>query len=127
MALALEGYAELAGQHQDGLGQLAGFDVNLIEEARALAAALREQSAIALTRATPDAQRQALALRNRLLTLLADRVKRVRRAASYVFRSHPEITRKFTSVYERRQRSARRRAKQDGEAVPDTTAAEATG
>jgi len=111
MALALEGYAELAGMHADKLGQVDGFDIALIEEARTLAAALRNQSAAALTRTTPDAQRQALSLRNRLLMLLVDRVRRVRRAAQYVFRSNPEVARKFTSAYERRQRTARRRAK----------------
>jgi hypothetical protein len=116
MALALEGYAELAGRHRDPLSKIAGFDVNLVEEARVLAAALRQQSAAALIRTTPDAQRQALALRNRLLMLLIDRVKRVRRAAAYVFRNNPEIVRKFTSAYERRQRSARRKAK-EGDAV----------
>lgn len=127
MALALEGYAELAGQHEQALAKIDGFDLGLLEEARSLAAVLREQSALALARTTPDAQRQALALRNRLLTLLGDRVKRVRRAAAYVFRNYPEITRKFTSAYERRQRSARRRAKQAAEAPADNKAAEATG
>jgi hypothetical protein len=115
MALALEGYAELAGRHREGLEKIAGFDVALIEEARELAAALRQQSAAALIRSTPDAQRQALSLRNRLLMLLVERVKRVRRAAAYVFRNHPEIVRKFTSAYERRRRTAQNRAKAEAE------------
>jgi hypothetical protein len=107
MALALEGYAELASKHQEKLTDIEGFDVALVDEARTLAAALRQQSAVALTHTTLDAQRQALGLRNRLLLLLIDRVKRVRRAAAYVFRNQPDIIRKFTSTYERRQRSAR--------------------
>jgi len=110
LALALEGYAELANRNRDALAKLDGFDITLIDEARTLAASLRQQSAAALTHSTADEQRQALALRNRLLTLLIDRVKRVRRAAGYVFRNFPDIARKFTSSYERRQRSARRRA-----------------
>lgn len=110
IALALEGYAELAGRNRDALTKLDGFDPTLLDEARTLAAALRQQSAIALTHTTADEQRQALALRNRLFTLLMDRVKRVRRAAQYVFRNFPDIARKFTSAYERRQRSARRKA-----------------
>jgi hypothetical protein len=109
MALALEGYAALAVKYRDALSQLQGFDLALIDEARPLAAALREQSAAALTRTNADIQREALALRNRLLTLLTERVKRVRRAASYVFRNHPDIVRKFNSAYERKLRVARRR------------------
>jgi hypothetical protein len=121
MALALEGYAALAGKYRDALVKLEGFDVTLLDEARTLAAALRQQSAAALTHANADTQREALALRNRLLTLLVDRVKRVRRAAAYVFRNQPDIVRKFTSAFERKQRSARRRAKA-GDDAPGGTA-----
>jgi hypothetical protein len=115
MALALEGYAELARLHAEALSKLDGFDATLIEEARNVAVALREQSASALTRTNPDAQRRILGLRNRLLTLLLDRVRRTRRTAQYVFRDHPEVIRKFSSAYERRQRSARRRAAKETE------------
>jgi hypothetical protein len=111
MALALEGYAELAGKYREVLAKLQGFDPALIDEARSLAAALRQQSAAALTHASADTQREALALRNRLLSLLVERVKRVRRAAAYLFRNQPDIVRKFTSAFERRQRTARRRVK----------------
>jgi len=120
MALAIEGYAALAGKYRDSLAKIQGFDVALLDEARPLAAALREQSAAALTRTNADTQRESLALRNRLLTLLTERVKRARRAASYVFRNHPDIVRKFTSAFERRQRSARRRAKAVSEASEET-------
>jgi len=123
MALALEGYAALAGKYRDGLAKLQGFDSALIDEARTLAASLRQQSAAALTHASADTQRQALALRNRLLNLLVERVKRVRRAAAYVFRNQPDIVRKFTSAFERKQRSARRRAKGAGDTSAGTTPA----
>jgi hypothetical protein len=113
IALALEGYAELASRNKDALAKIDGFDVGLIDEARAVANSLRQQSATALTHASIDEQREALALRNRLLTLLMDRVKRVRRAAAYVFRNFPDIARRFTSAYDRKQRSARRRTKVD--------------
>ncbi len=122
MALALEGYAELAGRYRAGLAKLDGFDLALIEEARELAAALRQQSATSLTRTTPDAQRQALSLRNRLLMLLIERVRRVRRAAAYVFRNHPDVLRKFTSAYERRRRTAQRKTKSE---EPETEVATA--
>jgi len=114
--------AALATKYRDALTKLQGFDIALIDEARTLAAALRQQSAAALTRTNADTQREALALRNRLLTLLIERVKRVRRAAAYVFRNQPDIVRKFTSAFERRQRASRRRAKA-GEAPEDAAPA----
>jgi hypothetical protein len=114
-ALALQGYAELARLNESGLTAITGFDVTLIEEARTVAAALREQSASALTRTNPDAQRRVLGLRNRLLTMLIDRVRRARRTAQYVFRDHPEVIRKFSSAYERRQRATRRRNAKEAE------------
>lgn len=68
-------------------------------------------SADKLSGATETEQRGALSLRNRLLTLLADRVQSVRRAARYLYRSHPKELRKFTRAYERTRRRARARAK----------------
>jgi hypothetical protein len=118
MALALEGYAELAGRHTAALETIEGFETGLIDEARTLAAALRQQSAAALTHTTLDEQRQALALRNRLLMLLLERVKRVRRAAGYLFRNFPAIARKFTSTYERRKRSAKRKQEDTENGAP---------
>jgi hypothetical protein len=51
-------------------------------------------------------------LRNRLVTLLEHRVSKVRRAARYVFRDHPEVVRQVTSSYERKRRvEAKRRKK----------------
>jgi hypothetical protein len=47
--------------------------------------------------------------------LLVERVKRVRRAAAYVFRNHPEIFRQFTTAYERRRRAVQRQAKAEAE------------
>lgn len=108
MALALEGYAELASAYRDRLAELQGFDLELMTEARVLATALRGRSAAMLT--NPAAQRQMLLLRNSLIGLLLERVRLVRRAAQYLFREQPEIQRRFTSAYERHQRAARRRA-----------------
>ena len=50
-------------------------------------------------------------LRNRLVTLLDQRVSRVRRAAWYVFRDHPEVVRQVTSAYERKRRVETKRRK----------------
>jgi len=106
IALALEGYAGFASRNRGMLYEIEGFNVALIDEARTLADALREQSAIALRRTSADEQRQVLALRNRLLTLMLDRVTHVCRAARYLFRNHHDLARKFTSLHERKQRPA---------------------
>ena len=58
MALAIEGYAALAGKYRDSLAKIQGFDVALLDEARPLAAALREQSAAALTRTNAELRGQ---------------------------------------------------------------------
>jgi hypothetical protein len=94
MALGLEGFADLADRYHADLAKIAGFDVSLIAEARSLAASLRQRSAELLTKANPSEQRGVLSLRNRLLTLLFERVQRVRRAAQYLFRGQPDVLRK---------------------------------
>jgi hypothetical protein len=128
MALALEGYSELARIHREALAKLDGFDVATIDEAFALASALRDQSAAALTRVNPDEQRRILGLRNRLLTMVIERVRRARRAAQYVFRGYPEVVKKFSSAHERRRRVARsRKAAAAENGAPETTQPGATG
>jgi hypothetical protein len=128
MALALEGYSELARIHREALAKLDGFDVACIDEAFALASALRDQSAAALTRVNPDEQRRILGLRNRLLTMVIERVRRARRAAQYVFRGYPEVVKKFSSAHERRRRVARsRKAAAAENGTPETTQPGATG
>ena len=47
---------------------------------------LREQSALKMSSDARDQQRQLLSLRNRLVTLLAEKVTSTRRAARFVFR-----------------------------------------
>ncbi len=107
LALALEAYAELGDTHVTALSDL-GFDLKLLTEARSLAATLRARSAERLTSSTSTAQREALALRNRLATLLIDRMRLARSAARYVFRHHPDVARKATSAYERKRRARQR-------------------
>jgi hypothetical protein len=100
LALALEGYAELADQNRDALGAV-GFTLPLIEEARAVAQDIRQRSATRLAGQTVEEQRQVLALRNRLITALYERIRSARRAFRYVFRGYPQILRKTQSEYER--------------------------
>lgn len=85
------------------------FDVTLIPEAKKLAdtmAALPAEVA-----PTSDEAQQALLVRNQLLVLIDNRVRAIRKTAAHVFRRHPEILHEATSSYERRRRTAARRAK----------------
>jgi hypothetical protein len=108
LAGALDDFAGLALEAADEMDGVGGFDARFIAEAKALAAELRSRptQATALSPAT----RAALELRNRICSLLADRIALVRNAARFVFRDQPEIAREATSAYERRRRSASRRA-----------------
>lgn len=110
LAQALRDYAALADELRGRLVALdASFDGALIGEARALADALTEQTK-ADTTSGAEAQ-AAAAMRNKLLTLLTEKVRLIRKTGAHVFRAQPEIVREVTSSYERRRRaSARQKA-----------------
>ncbi|MGZ3478008.1 MAG: hypothetical protein ACXVCJ_26145 [Polyangiales bacterium] len=107
MALALEEYAGLAKMHAKEIDGLGGFDAALIGEAEKLAVELRKSGPTAPPSAESAA---ALAKRNRLLQLLDVRVRKVRAAARFVFRAHPDVVRQVTSPYERKRRIDAKRA-----------------
>ncbi|HEU4412186.1 MAG TPA: hypothetical protein VFS43_43490 [Polyangiaceae bacterium] len=112
LAAALEEYAALGEAHRGEIAGLGGFDPGLLDEAREVARALRERPAAAA--APGDEVARALALRNRLATLLAAKMNAVRAAARFVFRHRPEIVREATSAYERHRRAASRRGARAG-------------
>ncbi len=60
---------------------------------------------------SPENTRRALDVRNRVATLLVDRMGLVRSAVRFVFRNQPEIARESGSAFERRRRAAARRNK----------------
>jgi hypothetical protein len=121
LAGELEDYAALARRHEKQMKGLGGFDVALIDEAKQLAARLRQ--APASPAVLSEEARRALGKRNRLLTLLSQRMARVRSAARFVFRNHAEVIREATSAYDRRRRAeARRRALKAGATTPATPA-----
>lgn len=107
IAAELADYAALARQEAEGLAGLGGFDIGLIDEAESLSKRLREMPT---TPAAPEKVRRALDVRNRVATLLIDRMYLVRTAARFVFRNQPEIARQATSLYLRKGRAAARRA-----------------
>lgn len=108
LASALDDYAHLADPFRDKLDGLGGFEVGLIDEAKTIAATLRERPQTPVT-ATPEAK-SALELRNRLANLLNEKMNTVRAAARFVYRDRPDIVREVTSAYERRKKAATRRA-----------------
>jgi DNA anti-recombination protein RmuC len=118
LAGALAEYAGLAEAYRDELDGLGDFEAEMIDEAKELAAAIRDRSAQG-TSDTGKKSAAALEWRNRLAGLLAQEVGRVRKAARFVFRHHPQIRREATSTYERRTRAARRRAAAKGEVAGD--------
>lgn len=95
LALKLVDYAALAAPHRTAMANLGGFDAALIDEAAELALALRERGPVGMR--SDEAQR-ALEQRNRLTTLLIQKVAHVRSKASFVFRNHPEILREFACI-----------------------------
>jgi len=108
VALVLDGYRELARQHLAELSQIPDFNPGIIEQAVSTAQGLRQRSADALTGNVAREQRELLALRNRLLTAIADRLREARRVIRYVYRDHPDIVRKATSDYSRSKPRAKR-------------------
>jgi len=89
---------------------LKDFDAEWIEETRVVAQKLSSEGPPVPGRpASPE-----IDLRNRLVTLLDQRVSKVRKAAGYVYRDHPETLRLVTSAYERQRRlEAKRKKKQE--------------
>jgi hypothetical protein len=107
VAAELEDYSGLGEKYRSKIDGLGGFDAKMLDEAKVVAAELRDRPAIPVV--LGDEAARALALRNRLAMLLAAKMNAVRSAARFVFRHRPEIVREATSVYERRRRAAARR------------------
>ena len=118
LAAALSDYAGLAEAYRDELDGLGDFDATMIDEAKELATTVHARSAGGASETAPLGA-SALEQRNRLATLLVQEVARVRKAARFVFRHHPQIRREVTSTYERRARAARRRAAAKSEPTPE--------
>ncbi len=101
IAMALEGYAELAERFKTELGALALFPLEIIDHSLQIARDLRERSIGHKTGSLVSDQREAIALRNRLLGAMMERVSSARRAIRYVFRDEPELLKEAGSDYQR--------------------------
>jgi hypothetical protein len=111
LALALQGYAGLAEEHQDVLAGIGGISEGVIDEAIQLAYDLRQRSADRKGGEFAQEQRDILALRNRLISALYRRMTAARRAIRFVFRDYPDVVEKASSDYLRNnKRRSRERA-----------------
>ncbi len=111
LAQALRDYGTFAKSLQDRLVENdTDFNPAWIDEALALADELSRHPPPAGATTSP-AGVSATKLRNQMLVLLMNRVAAVRKAAKHVFRGFPAIIQECTSTYERRRRTAARRAK----------------
>jgi hypothetical protein len=119
IAAQLADYAALARQESEGLAGLGGFDLGMVDEAERLAKQLRERPT---TAAPAENTRRALDVRNRVATLLIDRMCTVRAAARFVFRHNPVIAREAASLYLRKRRAAARRNSASNGKTQDNTA-----
>ncbi len=99
--------AAIADEVKDRLEALKGFEVAWIGEAREVAQKLSSEG----PRLPGPAADPKIDLRNRLVTLLDVRVSKVRRAARFVYRDHPEVVRMVTSAFERKRRVEAKRRK----------------
>lgn len=110
VGLALIDYATLAQMHREELDGLGGFDAALIDEARSLGDEVQMHSASKIGGVPPDAVEAAHELRNRVGTLLHERMQLIRSVARFVFRHQPHIAEEATSRYQRERRMAAYRA-----------------
>jgi hypothetical protein len=111
VALQLRSYGALAREYRKDLESLGTFQVGLLDEAGQLAEALTSRPAAGKERNAKEVE--ALELRNRIGTVLMQKIRLVRGAARYVFRHHPEVVREASSTYERRKRAEARRKQKD--------------
>jgi hypothetical protein len=111
VATQLATYGALAREVRKDLEALGAFQIALLDEAGQLAEALVQRPATGRERDPKEAE--ALVLRNRVGTLLVQKIRLVRGAARFVFRHHPEVIREANSAYERRKRAESRRKQKD--------------
>jgi hypothetical protein len=104
---ALKAYCGTCRTLAPELGELEGFDMAILDEATKIADALLSH--------TVGVQPQGLAKlrkdRNSMLSLMRDRVAKLRKVMAFVFDEHPEVVRATASEYGRNKRRASARAK----------------
>lgn len=90
VASALQNFGTFAAMHYPEVQGLGGFDALLIKEGFAHSRKLR-QRALEQSEASERETQAALQLRNRVATLLCERLQRARRVIRFTFRNHVDL------------------------------------
>lgn len=109
LAFVLYEYASLAKEILIDIGELGGLSLKTVDEAYDVVSRLVDVSASPVPRS--EETRRLGELKDRLATALQRELERLRKAAGFIFRDHPEIVRKFSSVYVPRAAAADYRAR----------------
>lgn len=104
LANALASYVGAARSLATELRDLADFDVRIIDDAQEMVDSLLDR----VGGQTNDALRTVRTRRNRILLLIADRKRRVRKVARFVFRYYPAVLQEVASAFNRSRRADRR-------------------
>jgi hypothetical protein len=113
LAAALHDHARLAQDLGPALHVMSTWEPKVVDRAFELHKALSTPQ--------PPPDRSDIDLRNRLLTMLAAEISKVRRAAEYLWsRDHRDVYRLFVSTYLRNRRLEARRAARNA-AEPEST------
>jgi hypothetical protein len=108
VGIALQGYAGLAADYKEQVEKLGGITPNILDRATQLSFDLRQRSGERMNGNFAQEQKDMMRLRNRMVAALMRRITAARRTIRFVFRDYPEIVRKASSEYLRRnQRSSR--------------------
>lgn len=110
----LADYAALASKLRPRLSVLVGFKMSLIDDAHHLARELRQ---LCHNAAASENTARALNLRNRIATLLVDRMVLVRTVATSVYRNHSAIAQLAASHFDLRQRPSAQRQPAEAEVI----------
>jgi len=103
LANALASYLGAARSLMAELKGLADFDLAVLEEAQEIVDSLLDR----VGGQSNDALRTVRVRRNRIIQLIADRKRRVRKVARFVFRHYPAILQDVTSAFNRSRRDRR--------------------
>lgn len=118
IGLILLAWGMFAQEEHTRLALLDDFDLSLIDEAISLGKVLTSTVAVA------SAERIALrSLRLGIYTLVHAELQKLRQAAAYAYRRHPDIKLKFSSALERNRRAQARLQKKLADITPATTPA----
>jgi hypothetical protein len=111
---ALKAYCGTCRTLAPELGELEGFDMAIVDEATKIADALLSHT----VGVQPQRLTKLRKERNSMLSLMRDRVAKLRKVMAFVFDEHPEVVRATASEFGRNRRRASAKAKAKAAALP---------